>query len=73
MAQLLTTIVPLLAFMLTPVWIPILAVAAGALVDRVRTPRPSPAAAAVERAKQRSAANRGAAPTAVPAAVPAAA
>ena len=35
MEPMLTTLGPLLAFMLLPVWIPVLTVAGGALVDRV--------------------------------------
>lgn len=39
MDAMLTTLGPLLAFMLLPVWIPVLAVAGGALVDRVSRSR----------------------------------
>jgi hypothetical protein len=48
MSQMLTIFAPLLAFMLIPVWIPLVAVALGAVADLVsprsarREPRPRP-------------------------------
>ncbi len=54
MDQLLTSIVPLALFMLIPLWIPLLAIVGGAVLDRVRPVRLTGAAAAVEAAKERS-------------------
>jgi hypothetical protein len=51
----LSTMVPLYVFMLIPVWIPIIAVTIGAIADRLRPPRRSPAQLAVETARARSA------------------
>jgi len=64
--------VPLLAFMLIPVWIPVIATIAGAGYDRIRPKSVTPARAAVEAAKDRSLAIRpgpttaGPAPTTLP-------
>lgn len=55
MADLLTAFVPLFAFMLIPVWIPIVAHVGGAIVDRLARPDMSATARAVEAAKTRSA------------------
>lgn len=59
MDQLLTNIVPLALFMLIPVWIPIIAIVAGRVVDQLRPTPMTPAGAAVAQAKARSATNRG--------------
>lgn len=58
MRDLMTTFVPLLAFMLIPVWIPVMAHSVGAVADRVVRPRVSPASRAVQTAKTRSAESR---------------
>lgn len=56
MQELLTDYVPLLVFGLVPVWIPIIGVTAGAIVDRLRPRAVTPAELAVRNAKHRSAA-----------------
>lgn len=58
MSELLTAFVPLFAFMLIPVWIPLVAHSVGAVADRVVAPRVSPALRAVDTAKLRSAERR---------------
>ena len=54
MGSALTTYVPLFAFMLIPLWIPIIAVVVGALLDRVGGTRPSATVRAVRDAKLRT-------------------
>lgn len=61
MATLLGIMLPLFAGMLIPVWIPMIGVAVGAVLDRVRPAEVTPAMAVVAAAKERSAANRAAA------------
>lgn len=39
MSQFLSTIVPMFAFMLIPVWIPVIAVVVGSVVDVIRPKR----------------------------------
>jgi hypothetical protein len=53
--ELITDYVPLLVFGLVPVWIPIIGVTAGAVVDRLRPRAVTPAELAVRNAKHRSA------------------
>lgn len=60
MATMLGIMIPLFAGMLIPIWIPMIAVAIGAVVDRIRPPVQTPAMAAVAAAKERSAAARAA-------------
>lgn len=60
MGSLLAVVAPLFAFMLIPVWIPMIAVSAGALLDLVRPARTSTVTAAVNDVKARSAATRSA-------------
>jgi len=59
MGDALATCLPIFAFMLIPVWIPIICTLLGALGDRLRPPTPSPAERAVEAAKKRSVEARG--------------
>lgn len=66
MGQALAVYVPLFAFMLLPVWIPIIAVLCGMVSDAVRPREPSGARAAVEAAKRHSLERR-TAPEAAPA------
>ncbi|MGO4258210.1 hypothetical protein [Marmoricola sp. RAF53] len=56
--ELLDVGLPLLAFMLIPVWIPLIAIAVGAIGDRISPPRSSPAQVAVRDAKAQSLALR---------------
>ena len=58
MSQFLSTIVPMFAFMLIPVWIPVIAVVVGSVVDVIRPKRVSAGEIAVEAAKERSLAGR---------------
>lgn len=58
MQELITDYVPLLVFGLVPVWIPIIGVTAGAIVDRLRPRAVTPAELAVRNAKHRSATQR---------------
>ena len=58
MREFLNVIVPLFALMLMPVWVPIIAATAGAVLDRCRPRSASPAQRAIEEAKVRSAAFR---------------
>lgn len=58
MATLLGIMLPLFGGMLIPVWIPMIAVAVGAVQDRVRPAEVTPAMAVVAAAKDRSAASR---------------
>lgn len=58
MGPALTVYVPLFAFMLIPVWIPLIAVSLGAVADRIRPTRPGHALSAVREAKARTAALR---------------
>jgi hypothetical protein len=55
MATMLGIMIPLFGFMLIPVWIPLIAIAAGAVLDRVRPPVMTPAMTIVAEAKRRSA------------------
>lgn len=55
MADALKVFVPLFGFMLIPVWIPLVAMAWGAVVDRLVPQSVTAAGAAVEAAKARSA------------------
>lgn len=55
MSQVLTTFVPIFAFMLIPVWIPLVTAFVGAVADRFVSVKSSPAEAAVAAAKARSA------------------
>jgi hypothetical protein len=52
--QILTVFGPLLAFMLIPLWIPVVAIALGWVSDRVFPSSPSPVRAAVEAAVART-------------------
>lgn len=52
--QMLTVMGPLMAFMLIPFWIPVLALVFGSLTDRVFPRTPSPVRATVEAAVARS-------------------
>jgi hypothetical protein len=52
--QILTVFAPLLAFMLVPLWIPVVAIALGWVSDRVFPRPPSPVRAAVEAAVART-------------------
>jgi hypothetical protein len=63
--QALAYYVPLFAFMLIPVWIPIIAIVVGNVIDRVRPPEVSRAEVVVSSAKQRAVAVRGTARTPV--------
>ena len=54
MSQFLAYLVPLFGFMLIPVWIPIIAIAAGAVMDRVAPVELTAAGTAVEAAKERA-------------------
>lgn len=54
MDALFTIIIPLFTFMLVPVWIPIIGVVAGNVMDRVHPAASTPAQAAVDAAKVRS-------------------
>ena len=58
MASSLAPLLALLAFMLIPVWIPIVSIALGAVADRLAPHAASPAEAAVSAAKERSASTR---------------
>lgn len=55
MSDALTTCLPIFAFMLIPVWLPIIGTLLGSLCDRVRPQTHSPAEQAVAAAKARSA------------------
>lgn len=61
MGDALATCLPIFAFMLVPVWIPIIGTLLGALGDQLRPPTPSAAERAVEEAKKRSTDARGSA------------
>lgn len=65
MHELLMAYVPLLAFGLIPVWIPLIAYVTGSVLDRLRGAEVTPAERAVSEAKQRSASLRTEAPVAV--------
>jgi len=56
--QVLSYFVPLYAFMMIPVWIPLIAIAVGNVVDRLRPSEVSHATEAVTAAKRRAAAVR---------------
>jgi hypothetical protein len=56
--QVLTYYVPLYAFMLIPVWIPLAAIVIGNVIDRLRPTEVSPATEAVSAAKRRAASGR---------------
>ncbi|TYL55313.1 hypothetical protein FXB39_02885 [Nocardioides sp. BGMRC 2183] len=71
MGQALAVYTPIFAFMLLPVWIPIIAVVCGRAADAVRTPPVSAAKAAVDAAKERSLLRRSEIQARVPAASPA--
>lgn len=58
MDQVLTYYVPLYAFMLIPVWIPLAAIVIGNVIDRLRPTEVSPATEAVTAAKHRAASGR---------------
>jgi hypothetical protein len=58
MHEVLLNMGPLLAFGLTPVWIPIIGTAVGAAFDRLRPQDVTPAERAVQEAKRRSEALR---------------
>lgn len=60
MGSLLAVVAPLFAFMLIPVWIPVIAVSVGSVLDLVRPARTSTVTAAVNDVKARSAATRSA-------------
>ena len=62
MDQAMTYFVPLFAFMLIPVWIPMIAIVVGNVIDRVRPVEHTAAESAVMEARQRAAATRGQAP-----------
>jgi hypothetical protein len=55
MTQFASIMVPPVLFMLIPLWIPLAAVAGGAVMDRLRPVPMTPASAAVAAAKERSA------------------
>lgn len=61
MGDALTTCLPIFAFMLIPVWIPIICTLVGALGDLLRPRTPSPVESAIAEAKRRSAEARGSA------------
>lgn len=58
MSELLSTIGPLAAFMLIPVWIPIISLVVGAVADAFRGEATTPAQEAVNAAKARTAGAR---------------
>jgi hypothetical protein len=60
MGTLLGIMIPLFGGMLIPVWIPLIAIGVGAVLDRVRPPQVTPAMAIVAEAKRRSAEARAA-------------
>ena len=59
-SEIITTLLPL-AFMLIPVWIPLIGAAVGALHDRLTADAEHPAEINVRAAKERTAASRAAA------------
>lgn len=65
MAQALSVFLPLFGFMLIPVWIPLTGAICGAIHDRLRQQRVSPALAAVQVAKARTAVRAGQRPVEV--------